>query len=70
MALQGEGRISRRKDGKDFLYLPKKVVADSAFPFKLDTSVLVRVVIDPKGGRILILPLNKTQKLRKRSFRQ
>jgi hypothetical protein len=61
-----KGGISRRKDGKDFLYLPKKVVDDSAFPFKLESSVPVRVVIDPKGERILILPLVKGQGRRKK----
>ena len=66
MVLEAKGRISRRKDGKEFLYLPKSVTGDSAFPFKLDASVPVRVVIDPEEGRILILPLNKTQKRRKK----
>jgi hypothetical protein len=66
VTLQGEGRISRRKDGKDFLYLPKKVVDDSAFPFNLESSVPVRIVIDPKVGGILILPLVKAQGRRKK----
>ena len=66
MTLEAKGRLSRRKDGKDFLYLPKKVVDDSAFPFNLESSVPVRVVIDPKAGRILILPLNRTQKRHKK----
>jgi hypothetical protein len=66
VTLQGEGRISRRKDGKDFLYLPKKVVDDSAFPFKLETSVPVRVIIDRKRGSLLILPLVKAQGRRKK----
>ena len=59
MALQGKGRISRRKDGKDFLYLPRKVVDDSAFPFNLESSVPVRIVIGPKAGGVLILLLVK-----------
>jgi hypothetical protein len=67
VTLQGEGRISRRKDGKDFLYLPKKVVDDSAFPFKLESSVPIRVVIDPKVRSLLILPLVKTQGRRKKT---
>jgi hypothetical protein len=65
VTLQGVGKMSRRKDGKEFLYLPKSVVGDSAFPFNLESSVPVRVVIDPKRGRILVLPLNKAQKRRK-----
>jgi hypothetical protein len=66
MVLEGKGRLSRRKDGKYFLYLPMSVVGDSAFPFHLESSsVPVRVVIDPKG-RILILPLDKAQEQRRR----
>jgi len=56
MVLQAQGRISKRKDGKHFLYLPKSVVDDSAFLFKVQSSLPVRVVIDPPEGRILILP--------------
>jgi len=55
MVLQAQGRISKRKDGKHFLYLPKSIVDDSAFPFKVQSSLPVRVVIDPPEGRILIL---------------
>lgn len=62
MVLEAKGRLSRRKDGKDFLYLPKSVVGDSAFPFKLQSSVPVRVIIEPEKERILILPLHKAKK--------
>jgi hypothetical protein len=62
VALQGKGRIARRKDGKCFLYLPKSVVEDSAFPFDPQSSVDVSVLIDPDGERILVLPLNKAQR--------
>ena len=54
--LEGKGRLSRRKDGKYFVYLPKRVVEDRAFPFQLEPSVAVRVVIDPKEGKLLVLP--------------
>jgi hypothetical protein len=54
-----QGKVSRRKDGKNFVYLPKSVVEDSAFPFKLESSVAVRIVIDPKGEKILILPVDE-----------
>lgn len=54
--LEGKGRLSRRKDGKYFLYLPKGVVEDSAFLFKLESSIAVRVVMDPKEGKLLVLP--------------
>ena len=67
MALQGKGRIAVRTDGKCFLYLPKSVVDDSAFPFDPHSSVDVNVLIDPDAGRILILPLNKAQRPRKKA---
>jgi len=59
MALEGKGRLGLRKDEKRFLYLPKSVVEDSAFPFDPRSSVEVKVRIDRE--RILIPPLNKTQ---------
>jgi len=51
------GRIARRTDGKYFLYLPKHLVEDSAFPFKLESSVPVRVLIDRDGEKLLIMRL-------------
>lgn len=56
----------RRKDGKYFLYFPHDVVRDSAFPFNVESSIPVSVVIDPKEGRILILPLDKAKERRKK----
>jgi hypothetical protein len=66
VALQGKGRIGRRSDGKCFLYLPKSVVEDSAFPFDAYSSVDVTVLIDADGERILVLPLNKAQRPRRK----
>jgi len=66
VALQGKGRIGRRRDGKCFLYLPKSVVEDSAFPFDAHSSVDVTVLIDADGERILVLPLNKAQRPRRK----
>jgi len=54
MVAEARGRIWRRKDGKYFLYLPKHLVEDSAFPFKTRTSIPVKVIIDPKGRKLLI----------------
>ncbi len=59
MVLQGRGRIWRRKDGKYFLYLPKHVVEDSAFPFDIDSSLPVKVAIDRLAKRLLVTPLCK-----------
>ena len=57
MVAHATGRIARRTDGKYFLYLPKHLVEDSAFPFKLGSSVPVRVLIDRDGEKLLIMPL-------------
>lgn len=66
MVLQGKGRISRRIDGKHFLYLPKSVVEDSAFPFELRSSIPVAVIIDRKEKGLTILPLNRARKPHKK----
>jgi hypothetical protein len=57
MVAHATGRIARRTDGKYFLYLPKHLVEDSAFPFNLESSVPVRVLIDRDGEKLLIMPL-------------
>ena len=57
MVAHATGRIARRTDGKYFLYLPKHLVEDSAFPFKLESSVPVRVLIDRDGEKLLIMRL-------------
>ena len=68
MVAHATGRIARRTDGKYFLYLPKHLVEDSAFPFDLESSVPVKVVIDRDGEKLLIMPLkaDRTQRRNKR----
>jgi hypothetical protein len=61
VVLQAKGRISIRKDGKYFLYLPKSVVEDSAFPFKVELSVPVEVIIDSAGKKLLITHLKRSK---------
>jgi len=61
MVAEGRGRIWRRKDGKYFMYLPKHLAEDSAFPFKTETSIPVKVIIDPKGKKLLIKPTARAQ---------
>ncbi len=50
----GRGRVSRRKDGKYLIYLPKDMAEDSMFPFKTETSVKVKVSFKT-GGKTLII---------------
>ena len=68
MVADATGRIGRRTDGKYFLYLPKHLVEDSAFPFKVESSVPVRVLIDRVGEKLLIMPL-KADRPRRRKIR-
>ena len=64
MVLQAKGRMSIRKDRKYFLYLPKSVVEDSAFPFKVESSIPVEVIIDNTRKKLLITHLKGTEKPR------
>ena len=43
MVSEGRGRVFRRKDGKYLIYLPKDLAEDSMFPFKMETSIKVKV---------------------------
>jgi len=62
VVLQAKGRMSIRKDGKYFLYLPKNLVEDSAFPFNVESSIPVEVIIDSAGKKLLITHLKGTGK--------
>jgi hypothetical protein len=43
MVSEGRGRLFRRKDGKYLIYLPKDLAEDSIFPFRVQTSMFVKV---------------------------
>jgi hypothetical protein len=68
MVADATGRIGRRTDGKYFLYLPKHLVEDSAFPFNVESSVPVRVLIDRVGKKLLIMPV-RADRPRRRNIR-
>jgi hypothetical protein len=51
---QGKGSIFRRKDDKYFIYLPKALVEDTAFPFSLESSTKVKIKFDPGAKKIII----------------
>jgi hypothetical protein len=59
---EARGSIFRRTDGKYFLYLPKHLVEDTAFPFKLESSTPVTVIIDSKEQRLLVMSETETRK--------
>ena len=54
MVAEGIGSIFRRKDGKYFVYLPKDLVEDTAFPFSLSSSVKVKISFNPELKRIIV----------------
>lgn len=66
MVAEATGRIARRKDGKHFLYLPKHLVEDTAFPFYTETSIPVKVVIDRPAKRLLVTPFTQNRKPRRK----
>jgi len=51
---EGFGRISKRKDGKYFIYLPKDLAEDTSFPFPITSSVKVKVRFTPGDKKIII----------------
>jgi len=53
MTREGMGSIFRRKDGKYFVYLPRDVAEDTAFPYRLNSSQRVRFTDE---GKIIIEP--------------
>lgn len=56
---RGVGSLSKRKDGKYYLYLPKDLVEDTGFPFSLKSSVKVKVSFT-KDKKIVVEELKGT----------
>jgi len=54
MVNEGRGRLFRRKDGKFLIYIPKDLAEDSMFPFKGESSVLVKVTFKLNDEKLLI----------------
>lgn len=52
MPLQAAGRIMQVEKGRTLLYISRKLVADSAWPFEAGERVMV--TIDPKSKRLLV----------------
>ena len=51
---EGKGTIFRRKDDRYMLYLPVRVVDDSMFPLKCDSSMPVKVSFNHKDGKLVV----------------
>jgi hypothetical protein len=54
MVSEGKGRLFKRKDGKYLVYLPKDLAEDSMFPFKVDSSLFVKVSFALGDSKVLI----------------
>jgi hypothetical protein len=54
MGTEGKGTIFRRKDDRYLLYLPVRLVDDSMFPLKCDSSMPVKVKFSPKDGKLIV----------------
>jgi len=54
MVNEAKGRLYRRKDGKYLLYIPKYLVEDSMFPFKVDPEVRVKISFKVGDNKLTI----------------
>ncbi len=50
----GKGTIFKRKDDRYLLYLPVRLVDDSMFPLKCDSSMPVRVSFKPTDSKVVV----------------
>jgi hypothetical protein len=54
MVSEKRGNIFTRTDGRYFIYLPKALVEDTAFPFSIGSSVKVKVSFKPGEKKLII----------------
>ncbi len=54
MANVSGGRLFRRKDGKYLLYIPKSLAEDSMFPFKVSSSVAVKISFEVGDDKLTV----------------
>jgi hypothetical protein len=54
MVNEGRGRLFRRKDGKYLLYVPLDLAEDSMFPFKIETSLKVKISFKIGDNKLII----------------
>ena len=53
---EGKGRLLRRKDGKYLLYVPLDLAEDNMFPFKIETSLKVKISFKIGDDKLIIEP--------------
>jgi len=54
MGTEGKGTIFRRKDDRYLLYLPVRIVDDSMFPLKCESSMPVKIRFNPNEGKLIV----------------
>jgi hypothetical protein len=55
MVNQARGSIFRRTDGKYFIYVPTRLVEDTAFPLEIgETATKIMIKFKPGTKRIII----------------
>ncbi len=54
MCNEGKGTIFRRKDDRYLLYLPVRVVDDSMFPLKCESSMPVKIKFNPNDNKLIV----------------
>ena len=55
MVNEGKGRLFRRTDGKYFIYLPTRLVEDTAFPLKVrDKATKIMIKFKPGDKKLTI----------------
>jgi hypothetical protein len=58
---EGKGHLFKRKDGKYLVYLPKDLAEESMFPFKINSSLFVKVSFALGENKVLIEKWNETK---------
>jgi len=54
MVSEGKGRLFKRKDDKFLIYVPKDLAEDSMFPFKVETSMPVKISFEHSAKKVII----------------
>ena len=57
MASQGRGSIFKRTDRKYFIYLPTRLIENTAFPLKIEETATKILIWFKRGDKKLILKI-------------
>jgi len=59
MVSEGRGRFLRTTDGKYYIYVPKDLAEDSMFPFKVESSVRVKISFKTEDNKVIVEKWNE-----------